>query len=123
MNKDNTPKILYADFEEANRIVMRYSLEHGGYAMIEAVDGIDAVNKVKEKDISLVIMEIRLPNMSGYEAARIIRATHEDMPIIALTSFTAEQVMEEATEAGFNTVLQKPYDSKQLLETIATYLK
>lgn len=72
-------------------------------------NGKNAVEKVKETDYSVVLMDIHMPGISGIEATKLIRTFNKELPIFALTAVTLEDKMQEFEEAGFNDIISKPF--------------
>jgi two-component system cell cycle response regulator DivK len=92
------------------------------YALIIAKDGAQGVALAEEKQPDLVIMDIALPIMDGYEATRRIRAKFPSMPIIGLSSHAMSGDAEQAMAAGCTDYLTKPIDEDQLLKTLRQHL-
>ncbi len=90
----------------------------------EIVDnGEDAVEKVKENNYDIVLMDIHMPGISGLEATKIIRTFDKELTIFALTAVTLEDKMHEFDEAGFDDIISKPFKQedfeKKLYEVLA----
>jgi CheY-like chemotaxis protein len=121
-------KILVVDDVMTNRAVVKIALKGTGVDVIEAKDGLEALEKVTslEDEISLILMDISMPNMDGYEAARAIRAMDagwaKTIPIIALTAHTYQEDVNAALEAGMDFHLGKPVNFDILLSTVTRYL-
>ncbi|HSR21414.1 MAG TPA: response regulator [Anaerolineales bacterium] len=92
------------------------------YALIVAKDGAQGVALAEEKQPDLVIMDIALPIMDGYEATRRIRAKFPSMPIVGLSSHAMSGDAERAMTAGCTDYLTKPIDEDQLLKTLRQHL-
>ena len=92
------------------------------YALIIAKDGAQGVALAEEKQPDLVIMDIALPIMDGYEATRRIRAKFPSMPIVGLSSHAMSGDAERAMTAGCTDYLTKPIDEDQLLKTLRQHL-
>jgi two-component system cell cycle response regulator DivK len=92
------------------------------YALIIAKDGAQGVALAEEKQPDLVIMDIALPIMDGYEATRRIRAKFPSMPIVGLSSHAMSGDAERAMAAGCSDYLTKPIDEDQLLKTLRQHL-
>jgi CheY-like chemotaxis protein len=92
------------------------------YSLLVAKDGAQGVAMAGEMQPDLVIMDIALPVMDGYEATRRIRAKFPSMPIIGLSSHAMSGDAEKAREAGCNDYLTKPIDEDALLRTLRQYL-
>jgi CheY-like chemotaxis protein len=87
-------------------------------------DGRDAVNFVKTNpEVCLILMDIKLPFMDGYEATKAIRQINSKIPIIAQTAYAMLGDKEKAIAAGCVDYIDKPIESKRLLELVSTYLQ
>jgi|SRR4029434_5612102 two-component system cell cycle response regulator DivK len=117
-------RILIIDDQEDLRGVLRDLLSGSGYAVVEAADGHDGVAKAKSERPDLILMDIQLPLVDGYEATRQIKADADlaQTPIIAVSSFAMKGDEEKARAAGCDHYVTKPYSPLQLLRTIQGYL-
>ena len=88
-----------------------------------AKDGIDAINLFSKNKVDLVLMDIQMPEIDGYEATRTIRQTDSDVPIIAQTAYAMSDEHQKCIDAGCNEVLSKPIKMKELLDTLVRHLK
>ena len=113
-------RILIVEDQEDLRGVLRDLLSGSGYAVIEASDGQDGVSKAKSERPDLILMDIQLPVLDGYEATRQIKAdpTVAKTPIIAVSSFAMKGDEEKARAAGCDHYVTKPYSPLQLLRTM-----
>lgn len=93
------------------------------YNLIRARDGIEAVSLFNDKKPDLILMDIKMPNMDGLDATRIIRELSPDIPIIALSAYAYKQDTEEALEAGCNDFLAKPLSVAKLKQILNKWLK
>lgn len=108
-------RILIADDEIEIRKVLRLLLENAGYEIVEAQDGLRAVESVRQdRNIDLCIMDIMMPNMSGVQAVREIRE-FSSLPVLFLTARSLESDKEEAYSGGGDDYLVKPFSSRELL--------
>ena len=100
-------------------------LKNRGYDTIEAVDGEDALRKAQEERPGLILMDISLPKMDGYEVIRSLKSQEEyrDIPIVALTAHVMKGDKERAMNAGCIGYIPKPIDIRELPEQIRYYLK
>jgi two-component system, cell cycle response regulator DivK len=119
-----THRILVVEDQEDLRGVLRDLLGGSGYAVIEAADGRDGVTKAKSDRPDLILMDIQMPVLDGYEATRQINADPalKATPIIAVSSFAMKGDEEKARAAGCNDYVTKPYSPMQLLRAIRGYL-
>ena len=114
--------ILLAEYEPSNRTGMTLLLETMGMRVSVAEDGVQAVQKATDEQFDLILMDIKMPNMDGYEATRILREKGLVTPVIALTAASASDNADSYTQTDFNCFLTKPVDRKKLYETISVYL-
>jgi two-component system cell cycle response regulator DivK len=115
-----TKRILVVEDQEDLRGVLRDLLSGSGYGVVEAADGQDGINKAKSERPDLILMDIQLPVIDGYEATRQIKADPSlaNTPIIAVSSFAMKGDEEKARGAGCDHYVTKPYSPLQLLRTI-----
>jgi len=119
------PTILLVEDNEMNRDMLSRRLERRGYAVAIAVDGREGVEMAKAGKYDLVLMDMSLPEIDGWEATRQLRAAAEtkDLPVIALTAHAMAGDRERALEAGANDYDTKPIELARLLEKIEALLK
>lgn len=113
--------ILVAEDNESNFILMTYILKRH-YEIVRAKNGQEAVDRVEQGDIDLVLMDIKMPVMDGLEATKEIKDKYPDMPIIALTANAFDSDRQLAIEAGCDDFLAKPVSSDKCLKVIAQLL-
>ena len=120
-----TVRILLVEDNEMNRDMLSRRLERRGYEVAIAVDGRQGVEMATVGGYDLVLMDMSLPEIDGWEATRQLRAAAgtETLPIIALTAHAMAGDRERALEAGANDYDTKPIDLARLLEKIETQLK
>jgi two-component system cell cycle response regulator DivK len=116
--------ILYVEDNELNRKIVRDLLRRTSYRLIEAPDGETGIEMALEQRPGLILMDVQLPKISGFEATRRLRAepATRDTPIVAITSFALSGDEQRAKEAGASTYLAKPYSPFTLLEMIRKLL-
>ena len=90
-------------------------LEEFDFGVHVACDGQEAVEKVKTQDYSLVLMDIRMPVMSGVVALKQIKACRPTLPVVIMTAYADSVAVEEASREGAETILYKPLDIAQVL--------
>lgn len=120
----NTPKkILIAEDYADTRSFMKYLIESYGYQALEAVDGQDAVETVRQEHPDLVLMDLAMPVMDGLTATRVIRGFEgmARLPIIAVTAH-GESFYKQALEAGCDDLINKPLDFSALEPVLNQYL-
>ena len=110
--------ILVAEDEELNFKVLNSCLSKTRAKILRAADGESAVNICKKHKIDLVLMDIQMPIMDGYEATLRIKAINKNIPIIAQTSFAMSNEKEKCLEAGCDDYISKPLDLERLLSII-----
>lgn len=117
-------RILVVEDQEDNRQILRDLLASVGYEMFEAENGQEALAAVAEHRPDLILMDIQLPIMDGYEATRRIKADPalKSIPIIAVTSYALSGDEEKARAAGCDDFVPKPYSPRQLMAKIRQYL-
>ena len=116
-------KVLVAEDNDSNFILMGYLLKKH-YEVVRAINGREAIEKVEALgDIDIVLMDLKMPEMDGLEATRILKQKYPKLPIIALTANAFSSDREQAFEAGCDDFLSKPVNSELCLETMAKYFK
>ena len=116
-----TPTIMVVDDSVTVRKVTGRTLERSGYEVATAKDGVDAVSKLEEYLPSLVVLDIEMPRMDGFEVASHMRHSERlsEVPIIMVTSRTGEKHRERAFDLGVNAYMGKPFQESELLNTIS----
>ena len=117
-------RILVVEDQEDNRQIVRDLLTAHDYELTEAENGQEALAAVAKDRPDLILMDIQLPVMDGYEATRRIKAdpSLRSIPVIAVTSYALSGDEEKALAAGCNDFVPKPYSPRQLLAKIRQYL-
>ncbi len=110
------PTVLVVDDNADTRVVVRWMLERWGYRVLEASNGREAVEAVVESRPDLVLMDLSMPEVDGYEAIRNIRGREEfaSLPVIAVTAFDRADARDGAADAGCDYYLSKPIDYYRL---------
>jgi signal transduction histidine kinase/CheY-like chemotaxis protein/HPt (histidine-containing phosphotransfer) domain-containing protein len=116
-------RLLLVEDNEINRKVATKFLNKWGIEPDCAHNGVQAVEKIKEKAYDLILMDLQMPEMDGYEATRVIRETkaQEGIPIIALTASAMHDVAQKIFDAGMNDFVMKPFHPDDLYQKIAKY--
>lgn len=114
--------ILIVEDEHINFRYLQEILKKTQAEILRAENGLEAIEIAKEKEIDLILMDIKLPVMDGYEATRQIREFNPNVPIIAQTAYVMSGEEEKTREAGCNDYLTKPLRIKTVLDTLAKYL-
>ena len=116
--------ILSAEDNPANRRIIRDLFGKKGYRVIEATNGEEAIAMAEREKPDLILMDILMPKISGYEAAKSIKSNPElkHIPIIAVTSYALGGDDQKAYEAGCDDYIAKPFRPRLLLEKVEQYL-
>lgn len=116
--------ILIVEDQEDNRKILRDLLTSQGYTTLEATDGQTGIRLAEEHRPALILMDIQLPGIDGYEATRRIKANQDlsDIPLIAVTSYALSGDAQKAFEAGCDAYIAKPYSPRQLLAKVQEFL-
>lgn len=113
--------ILIVDDEQGIRDVLREYLELEGYEADEAVDGMDAIRKAKEKDYDLIVMDVMMPKLDGYSAVKEIKKD-KDVPVIMLSARSEEYDKLFGFEIGADDYVTKPFSPKEVVARIKAIL-
>lgn len=117
-------RVLVADDNAVNALLATRTLEKAGYQCITAATGAEAVEAVQNQEIDLILMDLRMPVMDGYEAMRQIRgldSPRADIPMIAISAEANPDVERKARASGANAVASKPLDAQTLRELAASW--
>jgi len=119
-----TFKVLLVEDNPQNRYLVTFLLENSGYEVVAAEDGEAAVVAVETHRPDLILMDVQLPKMDGYEATRHIKGDprFKDIPLVALTAHSMKGDRGKALEAGCDDYITKPVDAEQLLARIKSLL-
>ncbi len=113
------PKVLIVEDDEVSTMYMTVLLEPVGCDIIVSKTGASAIEECRQNpDIDIVLMDIKMPGMSGYEATRQIREFNESVYIIAQTAYALKEDKDKALEAGCNDFISKPVNGEYLLKRI-----
>lgn len=115
--------ILIVEDNEINQIVVKEILEQQGIKTSIAKNGQEAITMVKEDKFNIVLMDIAMPILDGYEATKIIRESDRELPIIAMSANVTKEDRVKALSVGMNEYLLKPIDTNLLFTTLQKYLK
>lgn len=116
--------ILIADDSQAIRKFLTTSLTINGFDIVAATDGLDALEKMSSSKIDLVITDLNMPNIDGFELIRSIRKNHDydELPIIILSSLSNMEDIKMGMSVGANSYLVKPFDQKRIQYEVSKYL-
>jgi two-component system chemotaxis response regulator CheY len=116
--------ILTVDDSMSVRKFIALSLKSGGYRVISAVDGMDALEILSKEKVDLVITDLNMPNVDGFELVRAIRqnTSFSDLPIIILSSLADAKYIERGMQAGANSYIVKPFNMKKIQYEVSKYI-
>lgn len=116
--------VLVADDEQDIRDLVGHRLEQAGYDVIHAADGEEGLRAVREREPDLVVLDVKMPRMNGYEVTRRIRADSatRDIPVLLLSASVHESEVSQGLEAGADSYLLKPFRPAELREQVRPLL-
>lgn len=115
-------KVLLAEDNTINQEIILGLLEHSNIELDIASDGREAIVMFRSKKYALILMDIQMPFMDGYEATKIIREEDKYIPIVALTANAMKEDMEKSAQAGINAHLNKPIEVEKLYKILLRYI-
>jgi CheY-like chemotaxis protein len=117
-------KILIVEDDLSSRLYLNKILERAGADLLNAGEGVEAISITeKNPDIDIILMDIQLPLMDGYTAAKKIRELGRDIKIVAQTAYGMSDDMETIIDSGFDDYILKPIYADQLVDKLASYFK
>lgn len=118
-------RILIVEDNPMNLKLVRDILHHSGYEVVEAITGEDGVRLADETLPDLILMDLQLPGIDGYEALRQIRASRQgrDIPALAVTAFAMQDDRDQAYEYGFDGYIEKPIHVRELAQKVRELLE
>lgn len=116
-----SPLVLVVDDQPDEREIQRTMLTHLGYGVLEAEDGESALLAAREHRPALVLLDVAMPRMDGFEVCRALRAdpAMAEVRVVLYTASLLSEFAERAREAGADAVLGKPVDPREVAETVA----
>jgi two-component system, cell cycle response regulator DivK len=119
-------KILYVEDNPDNMMLVKRVLESAGYSLLEAKNGLDGVETAEKNDVDLILLDINLPDIDGYEVARRLRRNTKAqllyVPIIAITANALKGDAEKALNAGCDVYMSKPINIRELRARVEAYV-
>lgn len=115
-------KILIAEDNKMNAIVIKKMLQRWPVEITIAKNGIEAIELHAKKEYDIILMDLQMPEMDGYQSSRIIRAINKNIPIIAFTASLLDETRKLALESGINDFILKPCEPKALFEKLYEHL-
>ncbi len=117
------PKVLVVDDEDSPRMVLRLELINEGYDVETASDGDEAMAAVEKGKFDLVLLDIKMPRVNGFDVLKFIKSNHRDVRVIMMTSFSDLKSAYESEKLGAEGFVIKPYELVALMGTIERVLK
>jgi two-component system cell cycle response regulator DivK len=118
--------ILYIEDNPDNMLLVQRALESRGYKLLKAMNGVDGISTAEESMIDLILLDINLPDIDGYEVAQRLRKSSKAdlayIPIIAVTANALKGDAERALEAGCDVYMSKPINIRELWARIEAYV-
>jgi two-component system cell cycle response regulator DivK len=116
--------VLLVEDNEVNRYLVRFLLEQRGFAVDTANNGMEAIEQARVRKPDLILMDIQMPVMDGYEATRLLKADEalKSVPVVALTAYAMPHERERALDAGCAGHIEKPIDTKTFIDQLRGYL-
>ena len=123
MGQDDKRTVLIADDDPRLRNLLTWTLEQGQFNVVEAVDGLSALERAREVKPDLILLDVGMPGMNGIDVCRQLRAEQVITPILILTGFGSEEDKIAGLEAGADDYQTKPFGSKELLARVNALLR
>ena len=123
MDENIKPQILIAEDVESNFLYLNAVLSKIDVKIFWAKNGTEAVEIFQDQNIDLVLMDLQMPEMNGFEATKAIKTVNPLIPVIAQTAFAMADDREKALQAGCDDYLSKPIKSNDLLSIVKKYLE
>ena len=124
MSQDQKKTVLLVEDNEDNLVVYRTILEHVGYEVIEARDGEEGVNRARADLPDIILMDISIPKIDGWEATERLKRDGQtsEIPIIALTAHALEEDRAKAMRAGCDGYLAKPVEPRRVVQEVEKFI-
>ena len=121
-------KVMIVDDAAAIRQTVGFTLQEEGYEVVEAADGKEALGKLQQSEVDLIICDVNMPEMDGISLIKTLKGddayeAHKFTPLIMLTTETGEDRKEEGKKAGAKVWMVKPFKPEQLIETVKKLIK
>ena len=119
------PKCVLIEDNEQNRYLISYLLQHGGFDVIAAENGVEGLAVLPESGAELILLDIQLPGIDGYELVREIKrdGRFAGIPVVAISSFAMPGDQAKAAAAGFDGYIEKPIDPYTFVSQVQSYLR
>ena len=121
-----THNVLYIEDNPDNMMLVQRALESRGYHLLKAMKGLDGVTAAEKEQVDLILLDINLPDIDGYEVARRLRSSAKSelarVPIIAVTANALKGDAQKALDAGCDVYMSKPINIRELWARVAAFL-
>jgi len=119
------PIILHVEDDSEHRMMLKTALRNTNFTLVEAVDGLDALDKVRHYPVDLILLDLFLPRMDGFRVLEALKADAktQHIPIIILSAWPTGDNRERAKNAGAVSFVAKPYEPKKLVQLISKILE
>lgn len=121
-----THTVLYIEDNPDNMMLVQRALEARGYKLLKAKNGLEGVTTAENEDVNLILLDINLPDIDGYEVARRLRSSNKrvltTVPIIAVTANALKGDAEKALDAGCDVYMSKPINIRELWARVEAFL-
>ena len=111
-------RILVAEDDDINRLYLSTILKRRNWEVDEAVDGLQAVELCRRNSYRIILMDVSMPGLDGFQAARQIRASGNNTPIIAITAHSLQDLQDRLSDIGVDQILRKPFNEEELLKSV-----
>lgn len=119
----NAPKVLIVEDDAATRRLYKFMLTNGGYPVVEAEDGVAALEQLAQHHCDLVITDMNMPRMDGMELIQAIRRDYSNLYVILITAFGTPDTEKQARRIGANDYLAKPFDFEELERRVRAFFE
>ena len=119
MSSTQIVNVLVVEDNHINQVITRKTIEKNNYKCSVVDNGYAALEILEKENFDVILMDINMPLINGFETTRKIRLKGIGIPIVALTAFDKAEITEEALSAGINDIIIKPFDSIKLFEIIS----
>lgn len=116
-----TPTVLVVEDDPATRRLYKFLLGNGGYSVVEADDGVVALEQLSAQRCDLVITDMNMPRMDGMELIRVIRRDYPELYVIMITAFGTPDTEKQALRVGANDYLAKPFEFDELQRRVQLF--
>jgi two-component system cell cycle response regulator DivK len=118
--------ILYIEDNPDNMMLVQRALEARGYKLLKAINGLDGISVAEEGEVDLILLDINLPDIDGYEVAQRLRKSNKpklaNIPIIAITANALKGDAQKALDAGCDVYMSKPIDIRELWARVEAFV-